>query len=110
MLRHLVFNRAGRCRTSESNALRGEGLFRQDYRMFQDEQDSSPETSCQSCLLRFLTFDDEFVLHAENPRHAARANVSELRVALVRDNTLERRVSTIDDQMNRRHRLRCVAK
>ena len=71
-----------------------------------------PVTSCKSCptLLRLLAFDDEFILHAEEPGYAARANVSKLRVAFIRDDTLERRVSTIDDQMNRRHGLRRVAK
>ena len=71
------------------------------------------QTSCKvpaPNLPRFFTFNDEFIFNTEKARDTARANVGELRVAFIRNDTFERRMSTIDDQMNRRHRLRCVTK
>jgi hypothetical protein len=48
-------------------------------------------------LARFFSLDVEFILNTEKSGDAARANISELRVALIRNNTLERCMSATDN-------------
>ena len=116
-----VFNKAGRFRTSALKKLRRASCRRLlgvrqlvGALVFVNNTHTKAVTSYRTPkwrpnLLRFFSFNDEFTLHTEKTGDAAGANVSELRVALIRDDTLERRVSPIDDQMNRRHRLSRVA-